>query len=317
MADAEYKAAGFGPLVHAIAIFAAVLASLALSGVCARAQSAGIGSSRLPDGMFADAENGFAPLDGRLRVSVTARRIIFNNLQEPSSFNPAAAYVPQTSGWERYWSENELYATVAYDLVSTGHFLMRPGLHLGVAAGTFTARSEQAAFSETWELETAFLWGPSLYAEARLHENDGPFAAFGLDYFMAEAGERKESIGSSRSSGSSPEDRDARFRWTRLEASLAAGWRFGPFIPRLGLRYRDFRLEKTLTHHVSPAGATGEGLALITALNSAPSRYSYRAATPVVPFAEVSFTPIPNVRLCGAAILSTDQDFSLEAVFRF
>jgi len=260
---------------------------------------------------------GFMPFDGRLRVSVTARRLVFNDLLEPSSFNPAAAYVPQTGGWERSWTEDDLYATISYDLVSLEHFLLRPGMHLGLANASFTARSEQAAFSETWELETSFLWGPMLYAEARLHEKEGPFASFCFDYFMAQASERKETIGSSKSSGSRPEDRDARFRWTRLEASLAAGWRFGWATARAGARYRDFRLEKTLTHHVSPTGASGEGLALIMALNSAPSRYSYRAGRPVVPFAELAFEPIPNLSVSGSAILSTDQDFSLEAVFRF
>jgi len=261
--------------------------------------------------------DGFTPFDGRLRVTVTARRLVFNDLREPSSFNPAAVYVPQTGGWERSWTEDDLYATISYDLVSLERFLLRPGLHLGAANASFTARSEQAAFSETWELDTAFLWGAMLYAEARLHEKEGPFASLCLDYFMAQASERKETIGSSKNSGSRPEDRDARFRWTRFEAALAAGWRFGWATARAGARYRDFRLEKTLTHHVSPAGASGEGLALIMALDSAPSRYSYRAGRPVVPFAELAFEPFPNLSVSGSAILSTDQDFSLEAVFRF
>lgn len=256
-------------------------------------------------------------LDGRLGIAVTGRYLEFNNLNEPAAFNPAAAYVPQTGGWERSWREEEFYATVFYDLLDMEYAALRPGMHLGVARGFFKARNEQASFYETWDTEMAVLWGPSLYGELRLHRESGPFLALSYEYFMAEAGEADETVGSAKGLGTRPEDRDAYFRWSRQEASLAAGWRFWTLTPNVGVRYRDFSLKKTLTHHVSQAGLSGTELALVQALNSLPSEYRYASSSPWAPFVALSWRPSPHFYLNASAILSRDRDFTLSAVFSF
>lgn len=273
--------------------------------------------AHVPDGTFGDTDAALRLLDGRLGVKVTGRYLEFNDLNEPVAFNPASAYVPQTGGWERSWREEELYATVTYDLLDLDHATLRPGMHLGVVRGFFKARTEQAAFYETWDTEAAFLWGPSLYGELRLYRESGPFLALSYDYFMAEAGEADETVGSARGQGTRPEDRDAYFRWSRQEASLAAGWRFRSLTPRVGVRYRDFSLEKTLAHHISQTGLSGPELALVQALNSQPSEYRYASSSPWVPFVELAWRPLPNLSLNASAILSRDRDFSLSAVFSF
>ena len=269
------------------------------------------------DGTFGVKEAALRPLDGRLRIALTGRHLEFNDLEEPFAFNPAAAYVPQTGGWERFWDEDELYATVSYDLLDFPRATLRPGMHVGVARGFFKARNESAAFYETWETRPAFFWGPSLYAELRVFRESGPFLALTYDYFMAEAAEAEETVGSARGRGTRPEDRDAYFRWSRQEAAVAAGWRFGAVTPQAGVRYRDLTLKKTLTHHISQAGLSGTELALVQALNSQPSEYRYAASSPWVPFVELAWRPLPNLSLEAAAILSRDQDFTISAVFSF
>lgn len=256
-------------------------------------------------------------LDGRLGIALTGRYLEFNTLDEPVAFNPAAAYVPQTGGWERSWREDECYATVFYDLLDMEYAILRPGMHLGVARGFFKARNEQASFYETWDTEMALLWGPSLYGELRLHREIGPFLALSYEYFMAEAGEADETVGSAKGLGTRPEDRDAYFRWSRQEASLAAGWRFWTLTPGVGVRYRDFSLKKTLTHHVPQAGLSGTELALVQALNSQPSEYRYASSSPWVPFVALAWRPSPRFYLDASAILSRDQDFTLSVVYSF
>ncbi len=269
------------------------------------------------DGTFQSAQRAFAPLDGRLGVRVTGRYLEFNEMREPLAYSLAAAMQPATAGWERMWRQSDWCATITYDILDTERFTLRPGVHLGVSQGRFKARNASIGFSETWDTRQAFLWGPSLAAEIRMRRKGGPFLSLAYDLFLAEAGEADETIASADNQGSRPEDRDAYFRWRRHEATAALGWRFGAFTPRAGVKYRDFLLKKSLSHHISTVGAVGSDLLLLQALNSRPSRYEYRSSTPWAPFVAFAWRVIPNVALSGEALLSRDKDFSLSVAFSF
>lgn len=251
----------------------------------------------------------------RLHLGVTGRHLQCNNLIEPHAFSPVAGRLPPDIGWRRTWNQQDWYGSLRFDPLAHEHVLLGLGVHLGVSQGRFSARRTNGAFTETWRTEPALLWGPFAGLELRAAPDSGPFLELRYDLFMAQADERGESIVSRPGQAFDPDHRHARFRWTRHEGTLAAGWRFetalGVIAPKAGARWRHFKLAKSLSHSIPLTDPLAADADLVRALNAVPSEYRYGLSSRLAPLLGVHWRLSPHVSLEAAAILSRDQDFSL------
>lgn len=255
--------------------------------------------------------------DGRLEISATVRSLGYRDMREPVSFTPSAAYVPQHGGWTRNWTERRAYASVLYRLLDRQHVVVAAGGQIGTAVGTFEAKNVGQGFYESWETRPALLWGPCARVIVRQEPGQGVFARLDYAFFTAAAPEAREEVASRSGSGTPPSARDAFFSWTSHEAAAVLGYDWGRFTAAAGLSLMAFRLDKRLTHHADPSGASGDALAAILALNAFPSRYAYEPQYLVAPMLAVAFHPTARLALEGS-IRPTDQpDVSLRLIVGF
>ena len=253
----------------------------------------------------------------RLEVSATARSLGYRDMREPVSFTPSAAFVPQHSGWTRNWTEQRAYAGVLYRLLDQQHLTLALGGHIGTAVGRFEAKNVGQGFYEAWETRPALLWGPCARLVVRREPGQGAFARLDYAFFTAAAPEAREEVASATGTGTPPSARDAFFSWTSHEASAVLGYDWGRFSAAAGLSLMAFRLDKRLTHHVDPSGASGKALAAILALNAFPSRYAYEPQNLVAPVLTVTFRPTARLALEGSLRPTDQPDVSLRLIVGF
>jgi hypothetical protein len=254
---------------------------------------------------------------GRWLFTATARSLGYRDLREPKTFTPSTGFVAEHPGWTRYWSERRAYVTAAYKLIDADTVVLTPGFHLGTAVGRFEARNRGIGYYEAWETKPAFLWGPSCDLLWRQGPQGGLFALLRYELFLAAAPEGFEDVSSASGTATPPSARDAFFSWTSHEATLALGYDWGKVAMRAGLTLTAFRLDKRLTHHIDPAGATGNALAAILALNSIPSRYAYEPASPFAPYLAVTFRPLSRLALEASLRPGVTPDVGLSLAVTF
>jgi hypothetical protein len=255
--------------------------------------------------------------DGRLEVAVTVRSLGYRDMREPVSFTPSAAYLPQHGGWTRSWTERRAYAGVLYRLVDQRQVVVAVGGNLGTSVGLFEAKNVGQGFSELWETRPALLWGPCARVVVRREPGQGVFARLDYAFFSAAAAEAREEVSSPTGAGTPPSARDAFFSWSSHEASGVLGYDWGPVSAAAGLSVIAFRLDKRLTHHADPAGAAGNALAAILALNAFPSRYAYEPTALVAPLVTIAFRPTRTLALEGSLRPTDQPDVSLRLVVGF
>lgn len=255
--------------------------------------------------------------DERLEVFVTARSLGYRDMREPTSFTPSAAFLPQHDGWTRNWTESRASAGVLYRLFDRDQFMLAVGGHIGTSVGRFEAKNVGQGVYEAWETRPALLWGPCARLILRREPGQGMFTRLDYAFFSAAAPESREEAASATGTGTPPSARDAFFAWTSHEASAVLGYDWGRFSAAAGLSFMAFRLDKRLTHHVDPSGASGNALAAILALNTFPSRYAYEPRNLLAPMLTMTFRPTARLALEGS-IRPTDQpDVSLRLVVGF
>ncbi|WP_428569192.1 MAG: hypothetical protein ACP59X_10690 [Solidesulfovibrio sp. DCME] len=277
----------------------AVLAALALAGLVATPTRAA------------------ASEEGRWIATATVRSLGYRDLREPASFTPSSAFVPQHGGWTRNWSERRAYATLAYRLVDTDGLVLAPGFHVGTSVGRFEAKNVGLGYDEAWETRPALLWGPSCDLVWRFRPDSGLFALVRYELFLAAAPEAGETVSSTSGTTTPPSARDASFSWTSHEVTAALGYDWGKVAVRAGLSFVAFRLDKRLTHHIDPAGATGNALAALVALDTQASRYGYEPASLVSPYLAMTFRPVTGCALEAALRPASQPDFSLSLSLSF
>lgn len=255
--------------------------------------------------------------DDRLEVSAVFRSLGFRDLREPRCDNPSAGILPDTGSWTRNWSETRAYAAVAWRLVDTRHVVLAPGFHLGTAIGRFEAKNAASGSYESWETRPALLWGPSLDLILRREPGQGAFVLARYELFIANAPEGREEVASRTGTGTPPSQRDAFFSWRSHEATLALGYDWGRIAFAGGATLTAFRLDKTLTHHIDPAGATGAALAAILALDARPGHYGYEPRSLVAPYLAASFRPLPHLRLAAELRPAAQPDCTLSLTLLF
>lgn len=255
--------------------------------------------------------------DSRFTASVTARSLGFADLREPISFTPSAPFTAQHPGWTRDWSERRLYASLAYRLVDADAVALSPGIHAGVAVGRFEARNRGLGYYEAWDTRPAFLWGPSCELLLRRGRSEGLFARLRYELFLAAAPEGAEEVRAATGTATPPSARDAFFSWTSHEATASVGYDLGKVAFDAGLALTAFRLDKRLDHHIDPAGATGNALAAILALNAQTSRYGYEPRNLVSPYLSVTFRPVAGCSLGADLRLGALPDIALRFAVSF
>ncbi len=254
---------------------------------------------------------------GRTELRLVFRSLGYRDVNEPKTFNPAAAFVPDRGGWTRDWSETRVYASLSYRLLETDHFVLAPGFHLGTSLARFTARNPGIGYYESWETRPALLWGPSVRLTLRQRPGQGGFVRLGYELFRASAGEAAEDVSSASGTATPPSQRDAFFSWTSHEATAELGYDWGRVTASAGLTVTAFRLDKRLTHHIPAAGATGQALAAILALDAVPSRYGYEPKSLVSPYLSLAVRPWRRLALEAALRPSAQPDVTLAARFFF
>ncbi|EKO40837.1 MAG: hypothetical protein B193_0438 [Solidesulfovibrio magneticus str. Maddingley MBC34] len=253
----------------------------------------------------------------RFEVSLIGRTLGYRDLREPTSFTPSAAFVPQQGGWVRNWTEQRGYVEAVYRLLETRQVVLALGGQVGASVGRFEAKNVAQGVYEAWETRPAFLWGPCARLILRRQPGEGIFARFDYAFFSAAAPETREEGANRSGGGTPPSARDAFFSWTSHEATARLGYDFGPVEAAAGASLVAFRLDKRLTHHADPTGATGNALAAILALNALPSRYGYEPRSLVVPFLSLAVRPAAGLALEGS-IRPTDQpDVALRLTVSF
>lgn len=234
---------------------------------------------------------------GRWQLTVTARSLGYRDLREPKSFTPSAAFLPAYGGWTRDWSERRAYVSLSYRLVDHETVTFAPGFHLGTAVGRFEARNRGIGYDEAWETRPALLWGPSCRLRLRPVPASRLFLLLRYELFLAAAPEGEERVSSATGSVTPPSARDAFFSWTSHEATATLGYDWGKIAFGAGVTFTAFRLDKRLTHHIDPAGATGNALAAILALDAQPSRYAYTPASAWSPCLTMTWRPVSRFAL--------------------
>ncbi|WP_052360093.1 hypothetical protein [Solidesulfovibrio alcoholivorans] len=255
--------------------------------------------------------------DSRFTTSVTARSLGFAGMREPLSFTPSAAFTAQHPGWTRDWSERRLYASLAYRLVDADAVALSPGFHVGVAVGRFEARNRGLGYYEAWDTRPAFLWGPSCELLLRRQRAGGLFARLRYELFLAAAPEGAEEVRTASGTATPPSARDAVFSWTSHEATVSVGYDLGKASFDAGVALTAFRLDKRLSHHIDPAGATGNALAAILALDTQTSRYGYEPQSLVSPYLSATFRPLAGCSLGASLRLSSRPDIALRLAVSF
>jgi len=255
--------------------------------------------------------------DSRFTASVTARSLGFADMREPLSFTPSAAFTAQHPGWTRDWSERRLYASLAYRLVDADAVVFAPGFHVGVSEGRFEARNRGLGYYEAWDTRPAFLWGPSCELLLRRQRTGGIFARLRYELFLAAAPEGAEEVRAASGTATPPSARDAFFSWTSHEATASVGYDWGKVAFDAGLALTAFRLDKRLSHHIDPAGATGNALAAILALDAQTSRYGYEPQSLISPYLSVTFRPLARCSLGADLRLASRPDIALRLAVSF
>ncbi len=258
-----------------------------------------------------------AAFDDRLECAVVARSLGYWDLREPKSFTPSSGLVPEYGGWTRDWTERRAYARLGWRLVDAPHLLLVPGLHLGVAQGRFTARNVAIGYYESWETRPAFLWGPRLRLVWRRAPQQGAFLLLRYALFFANAPEGREDVASRTGTATPPSLRDAVFSWRSHEVTAAVGYDWGRVSLSAGLMLTAFHLDKRLTHHIDPTGATGNALAAILALDAQTSRYAYEPRTLVAPYLSFRLRPGAGCSLEASLRPAAQPDIALSASLSF
>lgn len=254
---------------------------------------------------------------GRFEVAFVGRTLGYRDLREPTAFTPSAAFVPQQGGWVRNWTEQRGYVEAIYRLLDTNHVVLALGGQIGASVGRFEAKNVEQGVYEAWETRPAFLWGPCARLILRRQPGEGIFARFDYAYFSASAPEAREEGANRSGGGTPPSARDAFFAWTSHEATARLGYDFGPVEAAAGASLIAFRLDKRLTHHADPTGASGNALAAILALNALPSRYGYEPRLPVVPFLSLAVRPVTGLTLEGSIRPADQPDVALRLAVSF
>ncbi len=249
--------------------------------------------------------------EGRWQVTTTVRSLGYRDLREPKTFTPSSGFVAEHGGWTRNWSERRAYASLAYRLVDTDSLVLAPGFHLGTAVGRFEAKNTGLGYDEAWETRPALLWGPSCDLRWRRGPGAGLFALLRYELFLAAAPEASEDVSSASGTATPPSARDAFFSWSSHEATAALGYDWGKVAFCAGVSVTAFRLDKRLTHHIDPAGATGNALAAILALNAQASRYAYEPASLFSPYLAMTFRPVSRLALEAALRPASQPDLAL------
>lgn len=253
----------------------------------------------------------------RFEVSLIGRTLGYRDLREPTSFTPSAAFLPQQGGWVRNWTEQRGYVEAVYRLLETQQVVLALGGQVGASVGRFEAKNVAQGVYEAWETRPAFLWGPCARLILRRQPGEGLFARFDYAFFSAAAPEAREEGANRSGGGTPPSARDAFFSWTSHEATARLGYDFGPVEAAAGASLVAFRLDKRLTHHADPAGATGNALAAILALNALPSRYGYEPRSLVVPFLSLAVRPVAGLALEGSIRPADQPDVALRLTVSF
>lgn len=249
--------------------------------------------------------------DSRWTTGVTARSLGFRDMREPLSFTPSAPFIVQHPGWSRDWSEERFYAFARYALVDTDVLSLAPGFHLGTSVGRFTARNREQGYYESWETRPAFLWGPSLDLLLRRGRAGGLYFQARYELFLAAAPEGSEEVRAASGTATPPSARDAFFSWTSHEVTAAVGHDWGKVALAAGLTFTAFRLDKRLTHHIAPSGATGNALAAILALDAQASRYGYEPRSSLAPYLSATFRPFDRWALEASLRPAAQPDAAL------
>lgn len=253
----------------------------------------------------------------RFEVSLVGRTLGYRDLREPTSFTPSAAFVPQQGGWVRNWTEQRGYVEAVYRLLDTNHVVLALGGQVGASVGRFEAKNVAQGVYEAWETRPAFLWGPCARLILRHQPGEGIFARFDYAFFSAAAPEAREEGANRSGGGTPPSARDAFFAWTSHEVTARLGYDFGPVEAAAGASFIAFRLDKRLTHHADPTGASGNALAAILALNALPSRYGYEPRSLVVPFLSLAVRPTAGLTLEGSIRPADQPDVALRLAVSF
>ena len=253
----------------------------------------------------------------RFEASLIGRTLGYRNLREPASFTPSAAFLPQQGGWARNWTEQRAYVEAVYRLLDTHHVVLALGGQVGASVGRFEAKNVGQGVYEAWETRPAFLWGPCARLILRRQPGQGLFARFDYAFFAAAAPEAREEGANRTGGGTPPSARDAFFSWTSHEATARLGYDFGPVEAAAGASLIAFRLDKRLTHHADPTGASGNALAAVLALNALPSRYGYEPRSLVVPFLSLAVRPTAGLTLEGSIRPADQPDVALRLAVSF
>ncbi|MFU2207449.1 hypothetical protein [Solidesulfovibrio sp. C21] len=253
----------------------------------------------------------------RLEIAAVYRSLGYRDVNEPRCSNPSAGILPEHGGWTRNWSETRAYVALSWRLADTRHVVFAPGFHLGTSVGRFEAKNVGIGFYEAWETHPALLWGPSVRLILRREPGYGAFLLARYELFIANAPEAREDVASSSGTGTPPSQRDAAFSWHSHEATLALGYDWGKVAVAAGAALTAFRLDKRLTHHIDPSGATGTALAAILALNARPGQYGYEPQSLVAPYLAVTFRPLSRLRLAAELRPAAQTDCALSLAFTF
>lgn len=253
----------------------------------------------------------------RFEVSLVGRTLGYRDLREPTSFTPSATFLPQQGGWVRNWTEQRGYVEAVYRFLDTRQVVLALGGQIGASVGRFEAKNVAQGVYEAWETRPAFLWGPCARLILRRQPGEGIFARFDYALFSAAAPEAREEGANRSGGGTPPSARDAFFAWTSHEATARLGYDFGPVEAAAGASLVAFRLNKRLTHHADPTGASGNALAAILALNALPSRYGYEPRSLVVPFLSLAVRPVAGLTLEGSIRPADQPDVALRLAVSF
>ena len=264
-------------------------------------------------------EGGRAALawDAPLETALVVRSLGWSGLREPASFTPSAAFVPQYGGWTRKWTERRVYAEALWHFYETAHLVLTAGGHIGTSTGLFEARNVGIGYYESWETRPALLWGPTVRTLWRQHAGGGTFLRLEYALFIANAPEARESVSSRSGTATPTSSRDAVFAWTSQEITSLVGYDWGRVAVSAGTTLTFFRLDKRLDHHIGPAGASGNALAAILALNAFPSRYGYEPRTIVAPCLSLAFRPTSRLTFEALARPGDTIDATLRLAYSF
>lgn len=253
----------------------------------------------------------------RLEIAAVYRSLGYRDLGEPRCSNPSAGMLPEHGGWTRNWSETRAYVALSWRLLDSRHVVVAPGFHLGTSIGRFEAQNVGIGYYEAWETRPALLWGPSVRLLLRREPGYGAFLLARYELFIANAPEAREDVVSASGTGTPPFQRDAFFSWQSHEATLALGYDWGKVAVAAGAALTAFRLDKRLTHHIDPGGATGTALAAILALNARSGQYGYEPKSLVAPYLAVTFRPVSRLRLAAELRPAAQPDCALSLAFAF